>query len=197
MKPTMADDTAPEPAIDTIEHQPGLSVGLFAAFLIMAWLVVVSVFHAVSMIRFVSEDGYFLAYGALCGTVPVISGIDRFLPFLIAAMWLGAIYLGLVKSLKFYRYVRSVSLLSLLYGAANIVLGPFTFRVGPSDVDQSALRCGRWPRDITQSSDLAVMQIDVLNMPISVFGTSLLFLSLGIFVYARVSKRVARVYGKG
>jgi hypothetical protein len=192
----MADDTAPEPATDTVKHQPGLSVGLFAAFLIMAWLAVVSIFHALSMIRFVSEDGYFLAYGALCGTVPVVSGIDRFLPFLIAAMWLGAIYLGLVKSPRFFRYVRLVSLVSILYGAANIILGPFTFRVGPAVADQSALRCGRWPRDITQASDLAVLQIDVLNMPISVFGTSLLFLSLGIFVYARVSKRVARVYGQ-
>ena len=98
----MADDTVPEPATETIKRQPGLSVGLFAAFLIMAWLVVVSVFHALSMIRFVSEDGYFLAYGALCGTVPVISGIDQFLPFLIAALWLGAIYFGLTKSPRFF-----------------------------------------------------------------------------------------------
>ena len=192
----MADDTAPEQATDAIERQPGLSVGLFASFLIMGWLVVVSVFYAASMIRFVGDGGYFLAYGSLCGTVPVVSGIDRFLPFLIAIMWLGAIYLGLSKSPRFYRYVRSVSLLTILYGSANIILGPFTFRVGPSDVDPSGLRCGRWPRDITQSPDLAVMQIDVLNIPISVFGTSLVFLALGIFVYAGVSKRVARVYGK-
>ena len=193
----MVDDTASEPASQPIERKAGLSVGLFLAFAVMVWLVVVSVSYAASMITFLGDSGYFLAYGSLCGTVPVVSGIDRFVPFLLAAIWLGAIFLGVTKSQRFYHYVRVASLLSIIYGAVNIALGPFTFRVGPASVDPSSLRCGRWPRDITQSSDLTVMQIDWLNMPISVFGTSLLALSLGIFVYVRVSKRVARVYRNG
>ncbi len=90
--------------------------------------------------------------------------------------------------------MRTVALVSIAYGAANIVMGPFTFRVGPANVDPATLTCGRWPRDVTQAPGLEVLQLDWLNMPISIFGLSMVLVCLGIFVFARVSKRVAAIY---
>ena len=176
---------------------PGLSVGLFVAFAVMAWLALVSVVYAISMIGFLGEGGWFLAYGSLCDTVPVVAAIGQFVPFVVAASWIGAIYFGLTKSPRFYRYVRTVSVLTIAYGAVDVFLGPFTFRVGPADVDPATLTCGRWPRDITQLPDLQVMQLDMLAMPISVFGVSLIILGLGIYVFSRVSRRVMLVYKRG
>ena len=193
----MSDEIAVEPTPQPKASNSGLSVGLFVVFFIMAWLVLVSVSYAVAMIGFLGDGGYFLAYGSLCGTVPIVAGLDRFVPFILAALWLVAIYFGLSKSPRFYRYVRTLSLASIAYGAVSIVMGPFTFRVGPADVDPSTLTCGRWPRDVTQAPGLEVMRIDWLDMPISVFGLSMVLLCLGIFVYARVSKRVAAVYTQG
>jgi hypothetical protein len=76
----------------------------------------------------------------------------------------------------------------------DIVIGTFTFRVGPADFDPSTAVCGRWPRDVTQLPDLSVMHIDWLGMPISIFGLSLLFLGLTVFVYLRISRRVKATY---
>ncbi len=171
----MSDNTIAEPSRAPTTNQQGLSGGLFVAF-------------------FLGEGGYFLAYGSLCSTVPIVATLDQFVPFILAGLWGGAIYLGLSRSPRFYRYVRTVALVSIAYGAANIVMGPFTFRVGPANVDPATLTCGRWPRDVTQAPGLEVLQLDWLNMPISIFGLSMVLVCLGIFVFARVSKRVAAIY---
>lgn len=188
--------TAAEAPSKAAPGKSGLSIGLFIIFAMMLWLAVVSVSYAVAMIGFLADGGWFLSYGSLCGTVPLVAGLDRFLPFLVAAMWAGALYHGLAKNPRFYRYTFIATLVSIAYGAVDIVMGPFTFRVGPAGFDPSTVTCGRWPRDITQLPDLSIMQIDWLGLPISVFGLSMVLIGMTIFVYLRISRRVSRTYGR-
>ncbi len=183
-------------AVPPQRRKDGLSVGLFIIFAMMLWLVVVSVAYAVAMIGFLADGGYFLSYGSLCRTVPMVAGIDRFAPFLVAAIWLGAIYFGVTRNQRFYRYVFAASLLSIIYGALDVVIGPFTFRVGPADFDPSSVVCGRWPRAVSQLPDLHVLQMDWLGLPISAFGLSLVLIGLTIFVYLRISRRVSRRFSR-
>ncbi len=147
--------TAAEAPAPVASDRGGLSIGLFIIFAMMLWLAVVSVSYAVTMIGFLGDGGYFLSYGSLCGTVPTVASIDQFVPFFLAAMWGVAIYLGFAKSPRFYRYSFIATLVSIIYGAIDIVTGPFTFRVGPASFDPTSVTCGRWPRDITQLPDLS------------------------------------------
>lgn len=191
----MSDKTVDQPrARNSATSGMGFSLGLTVILAIMVWFVVVSIAYAIAMIRFLGDGGWFLAYGSLCDVTPVMASLDRFLPFLVAGIWIGAIYLAVTRSPRFRRFAITASLLSIAYGAVDIVLGPFTFRVGPAGYDPATLTCGRWPREITQSPDLAVMQIDWLGMPISVFGLSLVLLSLTIYVVLRLSKRIRLIY---
>lgn len=184
-----------EPTRPAASAPPGnLSVGLFVIFLMMAAMVVVSVAYAVTMMQFLADGGYFIAYSSLCSTVPIMATIDQFLPFLVAGAWVWCIYLGVSRNPRFKRTAIVTSLLALSYGALNVILGPFTFRVGPADFDPSTVTCGRWPRSLTGRTDLEVLQIDWLGLPITTFALSLIFLSLTIYVYLRVSRRVAAVY---
>lgn len=173
--------------------RPGLSIGLYLTFALMVAIALVSVSYAVSMIGFLADDGYFIAYSSLCDTVPIVAALDQFVPFVLAAMWLGCIYLGATRDYRFVRATIVTALISVAYGAANVVLGPFTFRVGPADFDPASATCGRWPRDLT-GRDLEMMQIDWLGTPISTFAVALIFGGMFVYVYLRVSKKVRAVY---
>lgn len=186
---TETPEAAPKPAAP-------LSVGIFVIFAFMLVMAVVSVAYAVSMIGFLGDGGYFLAYASLCGTVPVVAAIDQFLPFLVAGGWVFVIWLGLTRNRRFRRATSFMSLASLVYGSADMILGPFTFRVGPADFDPDSVQCGRWPRSLSQEYDLQVMQIDWFGLPISTFALSLIFLSLAILVYMRVSRSARAIYGR-
>ena len=170
-----------------------LSVGLFIVFVVMGATALVSAAYAASMIGFLADDGYFIAYSYLCDTVPTVAFLDQILPFVLAAAWAGCIYLGVTRDYRFAAAARVKAIASLTYAAISVVLGPFTFRVGPSDVDTAALTCGRWPRDIT-SRELELMQIDWLGLPISAFPVTLIVGGLFVYVFLRLSKRVRTVY---
>jgi hypothetical protein len=165
-------------------------------FVLMAFLALVSVSYAVTMNGFAADSGYFLAYGSLCSTVPVVAEIDRFGPFLIAALWLVCLYFGISRSRRFYRFALTTALVSIAYGAMTTVIGPFSFRVGPSEIDPATLNCGRWPRDIMQLPDLTILQMDWLGMPITIFGLSMVIVSLAVYVYLRTSRRARAIYRK-
>ena len=167
---------------------------LFIAMVLMLGLAVIGVAYALSMMRFLADGGYFLSYGSLCSTVPTMAAADRLVPLLLAGAWLFCVYLGFSYSRLFYRVTETTALVSIAYGVAGFVMGPFTFRVGPIDVDPSTLRCGRWPIEIRTDPGLEVMQIEWLNVPISTFALSMVIVSLVIFVYLRSSKRVFALY---
>lgn len=192
---TTASGKDAQPTKPAVTAPPGnLSIGLFVIFAMMVVMAVVSIAYAVTMMQFLADDGYFLAYSSLCGTVPVMATVDQFAPFLVAGAWVWCIYLGVTRNPRFKRTSIVVSLLALTYGAVNVVLGPFTFRVGPTDFDPASATCGRWPRSVTDRTDLEILRIDWLGLPITVFALSLIFLSLTIYVYLRVSRRVTAVY---
>lgn len=178
----------------TVPKAASLSPGLFIIFALMLAMAVVSVAYAVSMIGFIGDDGYFLAYASLCTTVPIVAAVDQYLPFLIAAGWAVCLWLGLRRSAAFRRATNTMALVSIFYAAADVILGPFTFRVGPADFNPDSVACGRWPRAVTDRDDLQVMQLDWLNLPISTFGLSLIVFSMTIFIYLKVSRRAAMVY---
>lgn len=171
-----------------------LPAWLLVAFVLMIYQLVVSVSYAITMNGFAADGGYFLAYGSLCTTVPIVAEIDRFAPFFLAVLWLGCIYLGLTREPRFYRVTVVTSLLSIAYGALTTIMGPFSFAVGPEDFDPTTVVCGRWPRDITQRPDLEVLHLDWPNVPITSFGLSMIVVSLAIYVYLRTSKRVRAIY---
>jgi hypothetical protein len=173
-----------------------LPAWLLVAFVLMILQLVVSVSYAITMNGFVADDGYFLAYGSLCTTVPIVAEIDRFAPFFLAVLWLGCVYLGLTREPRFYRVSVVTSLVSIAYGALTTIMGPFSFAVGPTDFDPTTVRCGRWPRDITQRLDLEVLHLDWPNVPITAFGLSMIVVSVAIYVYLRSSKRVHAIYRK-
>jgi len=175
------------------QSQVGLSVGVYLVFAVMALIALVSASYAVAMIGFLGDGGYFISYSYLCNTVPTVAALDQFLPIAIAAMWAGCIYLGLARDFRFAVAARTTALISLAYAAINIVLGPFTFRVGPADFDPDSVTCGRWPRSVT-NQELEMMQIDWLGVSISAFPVTLIFGGLFVYVFLRLSKRVRAVY---
>jgi hypothetical protein len=177
-------------------RQPSMPVWLLIFFVLMAFQVVVAISYAVTMNGFAADGGYFLAYGSLCTTVPVVAEIDRFAPFLLAALWAGCIYLGVTRSPRFRRAAMTTSLISIAYGALTIVAGPFSFRVGPAAFDPATLTCGRWPRDVTQSEGLQILQLDWFGLPITWFGLGMVFISLALYVYLRTSPRLRAIYPK-
>ena len=185
---------APAPDPTATPQQGSLPVWMLIFFVLMVFQALVSVSYAVTMNGFAADSGYFLAYGSLCSTVPVVAEIDRFGPFLIAGLWLVCLYLGISRSQRFYRFALTTALVSIAYGATTTVIGPFSFRVGPSEFDPATLNCGRWPRDITQLPDLAILQMDWLGLPITIFGLSMVIVSLAVYVYLRTSRRARAIY---
>ena len=191
---TIADQDATTSGSSAPLRQSSLPIWLLIFFVLMIFQAVVSVSYAITINGFNADGGYFLAYGSLCATVPVVAEIDRFAPFLLAAMWVSCIYVGSTRSTRFPRATVVTSLVSIAYGSLNIVAGPFSFRVGPSDFDPGTVTCGRWPRDVTQREGLEILQLDWPNMPITVFGLSMVIGSLAVFIYLRTSKRIRAAY---
>jgi hypothetical protein len=190
------DDDTGKAAESRSAANTSLPAWLLVAFVLMILQMVVSISYAITMNGFAADGGYFLAYGSLCATVPIVAEIDRFAPFLLAVLWLGCIYLGLTREPRFYRVTVVTSLVSIAYGGLTTVMGPFSFAVGPEDFDPTTVVCGRWPRDVTQRPDLEVLHLDWLNAPITIFGLSMIVVSLAIYVYLRTSKRVGAIYRK-
>jgi hypothetical protein len=162
-------------------------------FAVMVFQAFISVVYAITINRFLADGGYFLAYGSLCSPLSIMQEVDRFAPFVLAAYWLGCIYLGLTRSVLFYRATILAAVISLTYGAIDMVIGPLTFRVGPADVDPSTLTCGRWPNPVRLAAT-DILQLDWPHWPITVFAISMVFASLTIYVYLRMSRGVRRVY---
>ena len=190
---TVTSDANPAPPPEPLRQQ-SVPAWLWVMFVLMLGLAVLSVAYAASMIRFLSEGGYFIAYGSLCNTVPIMTGLDRFAPLVLAAAWLGVIFFGVTKSHLFYRSAVTVSLTSIIYGATDLVLGPFTFRVGPADFDPATVECGRWPLAIRGDTSLEIMRMAWLNVPIGTFSLSMVVVAMTIFVCIRISRRVSAVY---
>ena len=190
---TVSSDTNPAPPPAPLRQQ-SVPAWLWVMFVLMLGLAVLGATYATSMSRFLSEGGYFIAYGSLCNTVPIMAGLDRFAPLVLTAAWLGVIFFGVTKSHLFYRSAVTVSLVSIIYGAADLVVGPFTFRVGPADIDPATMECGRWPLAIRGDTSLEIMRMDWLNVPIGTFPLGMVLVAMTIFVYLRISRRVAAVY---
>jgi hypothetical protein len=190
------DETGKSAGPPSTAANAALPAWLLVAFVLMIFQLIVSVSYAITMNGFVADGGYFLAYGSLCTTVPIVAEIDRFAPFFLAVLWLGCIYLGLTREPRFYRVTVVTSLLSIAYGGLTTIMGPFSFAVGPTDFDPTTATCGRWPREVTQRPDLDVLHLDWLSAPITTFGLSMIVVSVAIFVYLRTSKRVRAIYRK-